>query len=37
MKILERPSQTADLNPIEMLWNDLKPAIHVENPPMCLN
>ncbi|KAF7643331.1 hypothetical protein LDENG_00241500 [Lucifuga dentata] len=28
MKVLEWPSQSPDINPIEMLWHDLKQAIH---------
>ncbi|KAK3528556.1 hypothetical protein QTP70_002805 [Hemibagrus guttatus] len=30
--LLEWPSQSPDLNPIEMLWNDLKRAIHTRRP-----
>lgn len=26
--VLERPCRSLDLNPIEMLWQDLKRAIH---------
>lgn len=29
---LEWPSQSPDLNPIEMLWHDLKTAIHARHP-----
>ncbi|KAK1796512.1 hypothetical protein P4O66_009548 [Electrophorus voltai] len=32
MKTLEWPSQSPDLNPIEMLWHDLKNAIHAQKP-----
>ncbi|KAK3569486.1 hypothetical protein QTP86_031421 [Hemibagrus guttatus] len=37
MKTLEWPSQSPDLNPIEMLWHDLKKVVHARNPPMWLN
>ena len=30
--VLEWPSQSPDLNPIEMLWHDLKRAIHARHP-----
>lgn len=30
--VLEWPSQSPDLNPIEMLWHDLKTAIHARHP-----
>uniref|UniRef100_A0A803JW23 Tc1-like transposase DDE domain-containing protein n=1 Tax=Xenopus tropicalis TaxID=8364 RepID=A0A803JW23_XENTR len=32
MKTLEWPSQSPDLNPIEMLWHDLKKAGHARKP-----
>ncbi|KAG2466638.1 TCB1 transposase, partial [Polypterus senegalus] len=32
MKTLEWPSQSPDLNPIEMLWHDLKKALHARKP-----
>ncbi len=32
IKILEWPSQSPDLNPIEMLWHDLKQSIHARKP-----
>ncbi len=32
IKVLEWPSQSLDLNLIEMLWRDLKQSIHARNP-----
>ncbi len=32
IKVLEWPSQSPDLNPIEMLWHDLKQPIHAREP-----
>ncbi len=31
-KVLEWASQSPDLNPIEMLWHDLKQSIHAQKP-----
>ena len=31
-RVLEWSSQSPDLNPIEMLWGDLKRAVHARNP-----
>ncbi|KAF7642602.1 hypothetical protein LDENG_00255080 [Lucifuga dentata] len=36
MKVLECPSPSPDLNPIEML-QDLKQAVHAGKPPVWLN
>ncbi len=32
IKVLEWPSQSPDLNTIEMLWHDLKQSIHAQKP-----
>ena len=32
MRTLEWPRQSPDLNPIEMLWHDLKTAVHARKP-----
>ncbi len=34
IKVLEWPSQSLGLNPIEMLWHDIKQSIHAQNPPI---
>ncbi len=37
IKVLEWLSQSPDLNPIEMLWHDVKQPFMLENSPMWLN
>ncbi len=32
IKVLEWPNQSTDLNPIKMLWHDLKQSIHARKP-----
>ncbi|MGL4704884.1 MAG: transposase, partial [Enterococcus faecalis] len=32
IKALEWPSQSPDLNPIKILWHDLKKSIHARKP-----
>ncbi len=32
LRFFEWPSQSLDLNPIEMLWHDLKQSIHARKP-----
>ncbi len=32
IKVLEWPNQSLNLNPIEMLWHDLKQSIHARKP-----
>ncbi len=35
IKVLEWPSQSPDLNPIEMLWHDLKQSFHAPKSLQC--
>ncbi len=32
IKVLEWPNKNPDLNPIEMLWHDLKQSFHARKP-----
>ncbi len=32
IKVFEGPNQSTDLNPIEMLWHDLKQTFHARKP-----
>ena len=32
IRLLECPSESPDLNPIEMQWHDLKRAVHTRHP-----
>lgn len=34
--VFNRPSQNLDLNPIEMLWQDLKQVVHLDTPKTSL-